>query len=100
MSRATGLTRRPTCFLVGLGLLFGSLASEAQTLPPEMPRNLISPPIPYQQGIANIEAQEAARPQATEPVLPSTDTRSSKIPTAPMSDQPTSAAPSRTKARR
>ena len=36
---------------------------------PSLPRNLISPAIPYEQGIANIQAQDAARPKAVQPKL-------------------------------
>jgi hypothetical protein len=58
-------------FLVVLGLLAAAQTSAAQTNPPDMPRNLINPVlIPYEQGMADIEARAAAGPQAVQPILP------------------------------
>jgi len=70
MSRAAGLTRRPEFYLlVGLGLVLGLRTGEAQTQPSDMPQNLLSRMVPYEQGLANIQAQNAARPPAVQPVL-------------------------------
>jgi hypothetical protein len=68
MDRARSLFRIFVLSLVTLGL--GLRASEAQMQPPDMPRDLISQMVPYEQGIANILAQDAARPKAVQPILP------------------------------
>jgi hypothetical protein len=81
------------CFAVALGYVLISRTTEAQTPPPDLPRNLINPHlIPYEQGIANIEAQGAARPKAVRPVLPGTDVGRSNPSIFPVTDQPSPAA--------
>jgi len=89
MSRAAGLTRRPEFYLlVGFGLVLGLRAGEAQTQPSDMPQNLLSRMVPYEQGLANIQAQDAARPRAAQPVLsgdaknPSGEPQSNNPPTS------------------
>jgi hypothetical protein len=58
-------------FLVSFGLLATVQTSAAQTAPPDIPRNLIAPVlIPYEQGMADMEARAAAGPQAVQPILP------------------------------
>jgi hypothetical protein len=51
-----------------------------------MPRNLISPMVPYEQGIAHIEAQDAARPKAVQPKLPGTVSGAPDQPATPPAD--------------
>lgn len=53
-----------------LCLLSWQRESLAQARPPDLPTNALALPVPYAQGIANIQAQGAARPQATRPRLP------------------------------
>ena len=54
--------------LVGVALLSGLQTSKAQVVTPDLPRNAISPAIPYEQGIANILASGATRPVAVQPI--------------------------------
>jgi hypothetical protein len=66
LTRALGL-----CLLIVLVLGRGLRMSEAQPAPSsDMPRNLIVPAVPYEEGMANILAQGAARPKANQPILP------------------------------
>ena len=59
---------------VGAVALLGTQPGQTQVqpsqAPPLLPGIVLSPMIPYQQGIANIEAQDAARPKAVQPILP------------------------------
>jgi hypothetical protein len=50
--------------VVSLGL--GLRMSEAQTQPSAMPEDLLSPMVSYEEGIANILSQDAARPKAVQ----------------------------------
>lgn len=78
---------------LGIGLAVGALAvlppqpgqgqPQPSILPPDMPRNLISPMVPFEQGIANIEAQDAARPRAVQP-----DLRGPDLPNPPVGPVP------------
>src|SRR5882757_8090447 len=55
--------------LDGAQLCFGQ--TQSPNIPsPNMPTNALAPVVPYEQGIKNILAQGAARPQAVRPVLP------------------------------
>ena len=73
---------------IGAGLLFCTAPGYAQAQPHDPPRNLLSPPIPYEQGIANIEAQGATRPQAVRPKRPGDDAASSHAPATPPVPRP------------
>jgi hypothetical protein len=57
-----------------LGTQPGWTQTQAPQFPPLIPGNALSRSIPYEQGIANIEAQDAARPKAVQPVLPGNPT--------------------------
>jgi hypothetical protein len=84
MGRAASLMRGSRlCLLVSLGFLLGMETSGAQTRPSDMPRNLIEPMVPYEQGIANIRAQDAAKPKAVQPVLPGDTSGLPKTPGTP-----------------
>ena len=76
--------------VVGIGacLLFCTQPGYAQAQPHDPPRNLLSPPIPYEQGIANIEAQGATRPQAVRPKRPGDDAASPHAPATPPVPRP------------
>jgi hypothetical protein len=53
--------------------LLGGQPSQAQPqplTPPSTPRNLIMPLVPYEEGLANLRARDAARPKAVRPRLP------------------------------
>jgi hypothetical protein len=80
MGRTTRLMRNPAPYFVGLILLLGLQTSDAQTQPSDMPRNLLSRSVPYEEGMAHIQAQDAARPKAVQPILPPAD---SGLPTVP-----------------
>src|SRR5947209_5640942 len=83
---------------LGIGLAVGALAflppqpgqgqPQPSIPPPDMPRNLISPLVPYEQGIANIEAQDAARPKAVQPNLPMGGTGLPNPPAGPVPNGP------------
>jgi hypothetical protein len=83
-------TTRSSVFrvLVGLSLLLGLQASKAQNQPPNMPTNLISPLVPFDQGLANIQAQDAARQKAVQPVPPGAASGSPQTSTSPLPNQP------------
>ena len=73
MSKTGNLAR---CFGLGVGayamLVMQPGVTAAQSSISPMPGNLISPLIPYEQGLANIQAQDEARPKAMLPKLPNT----------------------------
>jgi hypothetical protein len=64
--------------------------SQPSDTPLPAPRNLISPPIPYEDGVANIRAQDAARPKAASPKV--RDDRS-RLPDSELPSGKTSASP-------
>jgi hypothetical protein len=92
MRRTSNPVPRLGCGLaVGAIALLAVQASQAQTPPepvPSMPRNLISPLIPYEQGIANIQAQDAARPKAVQPKLKSDTASPDPSVSPPLTGQP------------
>jgi hypothetical protein len=57
-------------FAVGVIALLTMESGRAQSQPSDIPTNLLSRAVPYEQGMATIEAQGAARPQATQPLRP------------------------------
>ena len=75
-----GLRVLERCVLASLVMMMvfgGPQGCFAQGKQPDTPTNALATPIPYEQGIANIMAQGAARPQAVRPLKPG------EIPPAP-----------------
>jgi hypothetical protein len=76
---------------VGAIALLAIQASQAQTPSeplPSLPGNLISPAIPYEQGIANIQAQDALRPKAVQPKLKNDTASPDPSASPPLTGQP------------
>lgn len=63
--------------------------SRPQQANPQIPTNLISPPIPYDEAIANIVAQDAARPKAAQPKTLNNPPPSPDLPMLSPIDNPT-----------
>lgn len=81
MLKSDGLIRAlKLCVLLVAIVGAGSRTSVAQAFSPDMPRNLVVPAVPYEQGMANILAQDAIRPKAMRPILPG---RLTDLPTVP-----------------
>ena len=71
MLKSDGLIRAlKFCILLIPLVGVGSRTGAAQVFSPDMPTNLIVPAVPYEQGMANILAQDAIRPRAMRPILP------------------------------
>ena len=89
MCRAMNATRHFGLAVgIGAGLLFCTQPGYAQAQPSDVPRNLLSPAIPYEQGIANIRAQGATRPQAVRPKRAGDDAASPHLPATPPVPRP------------
>lgn len=73
--------------LPALAPLVAISPSMAQTQSSDMPRNLISPAFPYEQGIANIQAQAASRPAASRPLLPGEVQTAPDVPNSPTNSE-------------
>jgi hypothetical protein len=76
------------CLVVGPASVLGLRTSEAQTIPPDLPKNSINLHLPpYEQAVADIEARGAARPKAVQPILPGANAGLSNPP-SPTAKQP------------